>query len=199
MSLQITEKFLDKNEYNRPGTNLVSVMAIVMHWTGRADQTYDDVWTYFNKSCVIDKHYSSAHYIINKDGKVYYCVPENEMAYHCGSSQIDPVSKVIYTDKAREIFGKYANLEKYSDSKLVKKSPNQVSIGIEMIPSQADGTFSPETLESAKCLVQMLMKKYTVSVSDVITHNQICGWKSCPKAWVDHPEQFEEFKKSLTA
>jgi N-acetylmuramoyl-L-alanine amidase len=52
--------------------------------------------------------WGSAHYIIDLNGDTYHAVPDNEVAYHCGSSQKDPASGRIYTDWARAKFGRFA-------------------------------------------------------------------------------------------
>jgi hypothetical protein len=83
--------------------------------------------------------YGSAHYIIDFDGTILRCIPDSEVAYHCGSSTPDPVSHKIYTDWAREHFGEYAvNYKCYS--------PNNCTIGIELCTLDNEGSFTPNTL-----------------------------------------------------
>ena len=188
----MTDKFLTVNQYSRPGKNLKGVQGIVLHWTGSPGQNAETVWAFFEKSCPHEKHYSSAHYIIDQDGTILHCIPDTEMAYHVGSSQIDPHSGKIYTELARFLFGEYARNP-------ATLSPNQCTIGIEMCPIDGAGNFSAATLESAKFLVWLLMEKYGVPVERVVTHNQIVGWKDCPRLWVNHPEKFEVFKSELEA
>lgn len=188
--MKLIEKLLSVNEYSRPGTTLKVVLGIVLHWTASPKQTALAVWHFFEKDCRLMKHYSSAHYIIDQDGTVYSIIPLNERSIHAGSSQLDPVSGEIYTNKARYLFGQFA-------SNPMTLSPNQCTIGIEMCPIDAKGTFSEATLEAASELVQDLMKKYTLSKERIVTHHDVVGWKDCPKLWTDHPEKFKEFLDTL--
>lgn len=188
----MTERFLTVNQYSRPGKKLRGVQGIVLHWTASPKQDAETVWAFFEKTCPRDKHFSSAHYIIGQDGTVIHCVPDTELAYHVGSSKIDPHSGKIYTELARHLFGEYARNPE-------TLSPNQCTLGIEMCPLDGTGNFSQETLESAKYLVWLLMEKHGVPLERVVTHNQVVGWKDCPRLWVNHPEKFEVFKSELGA
>jgi N-acetylmuramoyl-L-alanine amidase len=188
--MEVITKFLTTNQYTRPGNKLRGVLGIVLHWTGEQCHDALPVWSYFENVCSKEKHYSSAHYIIAKDGTVYYCIPTNEKAYHCGSAVRDPKSGKFYTDKARELFGDFA---KYPET----TSPNSCTIGIEMCAVDKTGTFSEATLKSARQLVDELMEKFSLTGDRVVTHNDVVGWKDCPRLWTTTPESFEEFKKTL--
>lgn len=188
--MKLVEKFMDKNEYSRPGRFLKSVKSIVIHWTGGLGHSANQVWNFFNKDCPKLKKYSSAQFIIDFDGTILQCMPETEFAYHCGSSQIDPASGKVYTDLAREKLGDYASNK--------MKSPNQVSIGIELCALNENGDFTPETLTAGAELVAMLLKKYNLTVDDITTHNLVVGWKNCPKLFTDHPEEFDNFKNKVS-
>jgi N-acetylmuramoyl-L-alanine amidase len=184
--VNIIEKLLSLNPYSRSGRRLAVCKGIVIHYVGKNGQKAMSVWNYFEKDCPADKHYSSAHYIVDLNGDIYHAVPDNEVAYHCGSEKPDPVSGRIYTDWARRKFGSYANDP-------VSNSPNNCTIGIEMcIDSQ--GNFTPETLQAAVELVAQLLEYNRLSVDDITTHNQVVGWKDCPLPWVKNPALFDEFK-----
>jgi N-acetylmuramoyl-L-alanine amidase len=150
--MKVIEKFLTVNHYSRPGRPLGAVKGIILHWVGVGGQRAYNTWGYFENGCPKDKHYSSAHYIIDLNGDIYHAVPDNEVAYHCGSSQKDPASGRIYTDWARSKFGPYVDRPNIN-------SPNNCTIGIELCVIDNDGNFTHETLDAAKELVAKLVKE----------------------------------------
>jgi N-acetylmuramoyl-L-alanine amidase len=189
--MKIIEKILSENEYTHPqGRKLAEKRAVILHWVGVGGQKALSVWDYFEHSCA-GKTYASAHYCIDHDGTVYRFIPDDDVAYHCGSSQIDPKSGKIYTDWARKIFGKYAEDPEHN-------SPNNAAIGIEMCVLDNDGNFSAETLGAAAELTAFLCKTYRIPIEQVGTHNLVVGWKDCPRLWTRYPGKFEDFKKEVT-
>jgi N-acetylmuramoyl-L-alanine amidase len=185
----VEEKLLTPNEFSRSKRMLKEVRAIVLHWTGSPMQKANATWNYFEKTCPEKRHFSSAHYIIDLDGHVLHCVPDIEVAYHCGSSQLDPESGKLYTDWARAVIG-----EKYCNA---NNSPNNATIGIELCTINNDGDFSDETMDSAKRLVANLLYKHKLPINRIGTHHGVCGWKDCPKLWTLHPDQFEIFRADV--
>jgi N-acetylmuramoyl-L-alanine amidase len=157
---------------------------------GVGGQRAINTWGYFETGCPHDKHYSSAHYIIDLDGTIYHAIPDNEVAYHCGSSQPDPQSGRIYTDWAREKFGVYAGRPDIN-------SPNNCTIGIEMCVIDNNGSFTPETVGAARELAAKLLKENRLTVEEIGTHNLVVGWKDCPRLWARYPEKFEEFREGV--
>jgi N-acetylmuramoyl-L-alanine amidase len=188
--MKVVEKLLTTNFYSRPGRTLGGVKAVILHWVGIPMQRALTTWTFFEKTCPRDKHYSSAHYIIDLDGTVYHAVPDNEVAYHCGSSDPDPQSGRVYTDWAREIFGPYAAMPK-------SNSPNNCSIGIELCTIDESGNFTSETIMSAVELVAKLLKDNGLTIDDIGTHNLVVGWKDCPRLWTKHPDRFDNFRQAV--
>jgi N-acetylmuramoyl-L-alanine amidase len=184
------EKPLKINQYSRPGRPLGGVKAVILHWTGSPMQRAISTWSFFEVNCPKDKHYSSAHYIIDLNGDIYHAVPDNEAAYHCGSSQPDPKSGLIYTDWAREKFGAYAKKPDIN-------SPNNCTIGIEMCVIDSRGNYTPETLGAARELVAKLIKENHLDIDDIGTHHLVVGWKDCPRLWTRNPEKFEEFREGV--
>ena len=165
-------------------------MGIILHWVGVPGQRAMSVWNWFENNCPADKHYSSAQYIIDLNGDVYHDIPDDEVAHHCGSLQKDPASGKIYTDWAREKFGRYAASPDIN-------SPNNCTIGIEMCVTDANGNFTPETLNAAVELTASLVKKYNLTVDDIGTHHMVVGWKDCPRLWTRNPALFDEFKERV--
>jgi N-acetylmuramoyl-L-alanine amidase len=188
--MKIIEKPLTINQYSRPGRPLGAVKGIILHWTGSPMQRAVNTWGWFETGCPKDKHYSSAHYIIDLNGDIYHAVPDNEVAYHCGSSQKDPASGRIYTDWARTKLGRFAENPDIN-------SPNNCTIGIELCTVDADGNFTPETVTAAVELVAKLLKDNRLTLDDVGTHNLVVGWKDCPRLWTKHPEQFNAFRQAV--
>ena len=88
-------QYLTVNEFSRPGKRLHAVKGIVMHWTASPEQNARDVQAYFERRKAGTLGYGSAHYIIDQKGEIVQCMPELEVAYHCGSSQVDPTSGKI--------------------------------------------------------------------------------------------------------
>jgi N-acetylmuramoyl-L-alanine amidase len=189
--MNMTEKLLDAtNTYARPGRKLKEKKAVILHWVGVGGQRAASVWNFFNGTTKEKGHYSSAHYIIDIDGSILHCIPDDEVAYHCGSSQpVSKDSKQIYTDWARSHIGEhYCNPE---------NSPNNATIGIEMCVTNSAGDFDPRTLEAASELVTHLCGKYKIKKENIGTHKLVVGWKDCPLLWSTHPEEFQKFLAGL--
>jgi N-acetylmuramoyl-L-alanine amidase len=187
--MRLVDFFLTINPFTRPGRKLAVCKGIVFHYVGVPGQKAIDVWKFFEKTCPVEKHYSSAHYIINLDGYIYHAVPDDEIAYHCGSEKADSVSGRIYTDWARKKYAYYA-------TDPVKTSPNFCTLGIELCIN-SNGNFTEETLQSAVELAAKLLGDYKLSVDDIGTHNMVVGWKDCPLPWVNNPSLFDDFKDKV--
>jgi N-acetylmuramoyl-L-alanine amidase len=188
--MKVIEKLLTVNQYSRSARMLDSVKAIILHWVGAPMQKAINTWGWFETGCPRDKHYSSAHYIIDLNGDVYHAVPDNEVAYHCGSSAKDPASGRIYTDWARTKFGRFAENPDIN-------SPNNCTLGIEMCIIDNAGNFTPETIKSAAELVSELLKRNNLTVDEIGTHYGVVGWKDCPRLWFNNRDKFEEFKTNV--
>jgi N-acetylmuramoyl-L-alanine amidase len=186
--MKLTQQFLSINEYTRDGRRIKDLLGIIMHWTGPNGHNARQVWNYFEFDNPKTKHYSSANYIIDFTGEIIQCIPDNERAFHCGTTldKKDPVSKRVYTDWARQKFGKYAP----EDS---SNSPNNCTIGIEMCAIDETGAFRDATINSAIELVSHLCLKNKLGVSAIGTHNMVVGWKDCPKLWVNKSYLFDAF------
>jgi N-acetylmuramoyl-L-alanine amidase len=191
--MKITECFLEKNEFSRPGKTRPITLGIVLHNVGVPEQNAETVRNYFNslryqtaRDNTPDRS-ASAHYVIDQSGDILYIIPQEEKAYHVGSSQIDPESGKIYTRLAREAFGDYA---KYPD----KTSPNSCTIGIEMC-NRLNGVFTEATIIATAELCAMLCNKFGFDpLKKIFTHHEIVGWKNCPEYWTKHPTLFAAFK-----
>jgi N-acetylmuramoyl-L-alanine amidase len=188
--MKLQERLLTLNQYSRPGRKLAEKRALILHWVGVGGQRAETVRSYFDRDCPKERRYASAQYCIDLDGTVFRFIPDDEVAYHCGSSQPDPVSKKIYTDWAREVFGRYA-------SDPAGNSPNNASLGIELCVIDNKGNFTPDTLDAAVKLAASLCGEYQIPLERVGTHKMVVGWKDCPLLWARQPELFEAFKKEV--
>ena len=183
----LEEKWLPTNPFSRPGRKLAEKRTVILHWVGVGGQRAESVWGHFSK---LNGSYASAHYCVDLDGTVFCFVPDEEVAYHCGSSQPDPASGKIYTDWARVVFGPYV-----ADPE--KNSPNNAALGIEMCVIDNDGHFDDRTVHAAAELTAKLCRDYNIPVDRIGTHNMVVGWKDCPRLWTRQPELFAEFKKQV--
>jgi N-acetylmuramoyl-L-alanine amidase len=167
------------------------VKAVILHWTAAPRQRAINTWGFFENRKLGKTGYGSAHYIIDLDGAILRCVPDNEVAWHVGSSAKDPASEKIYTDWAREKFGRYAENPKTT-------SPNFCTLGIEMCCLDNDGNFTPETVQAAKELCYKLLIDFGLGIGSIGTYHLVVGWKDCPRLWTRKPELFEEFKRGVS-
>ena len=55
-----------------------------------------------------------------------------------------------------------------------------------------------QTYQSLVHLVAWLMGRYDIPVENVIRHYDVSG-KSCPKYYVDHPDEWERFHEDVKA
>ena len=186
--MQIIHDFLTKNEYSRPGKKLQKVLAIVIHWTANPGANAKENREFFENKKTGMSGYGSAHYIIGQNGIIIAAVPEDEVAYHCGSSEKDPKSGKVYTDEARRRFGCYAS---------EKSSPNNCTIGVELCPKDAAGNFTNATIGAAVELCADICRRYELPAQAITTHHDVVGWKDCPKLWTEKPQLLEAFRQSV--
>ena len=186
--MQIIHDFLTINEYSRPAIALKTVRGIVMHWTANPRANAKQNRDFFETRKTGMGGYGSAHYIIDQNGIIVAAIPENEIAYHCGTSQPDPVSGKVYTYEARTKFPEYTK---------ANTSPNYCTIGIEMCPTDDEGNFIDATVKSAIDLCADICKRYKLESSDIYTHHEIVGWKDCPRLWTKKPTLFVAFKADV--
>ena len=157
----------ETNTWSRLGT---SFKYIVLHYVG-AVSTARNNGTYYGTTPNIR---ASAHFFVD-EREIVSSVPLTLTAGHCG---VD-----------------------YSGGRAPFWSPttNRRSIGIEMCcKKDAKGNWyiEPETVTRTVGLVKWLMQEYSIPIDRVIRHYDVC-WKNCPAPWVEHPAQWENFKKRL--
>ena len=170
--MTIIKQHLPPSKWTRPTTTRGETRAIVMHWTGKAQQGPVGVMNYWAQRAGT---YGSAHYVIGNDGVVYEAIPAKEVAYHCGSKQYTEMADLLIRDGTRI-------------------SANQFTVGVEMCILNTEGEYSDECMGSAVELVADLCRAYGIGTTRVVTHNMVVGWKECPKWWVKNPADFELFR-----
>ena len=188
--MTIYKRFLTPNEWSRPQSKIKEFLAIVIHWTANPNANAEQNWFYFEAKKTGMGSHGSAHYIIGQKGDIIQCIPDEEVAYHCGSLQKDPESGQIYTKYARKKFGHYAVHWQTT-------SPNYCTIGIELCPTDYDGNFTKKTINAAIDLCAYLCKRHNLAADDITTHHDIVGWKDCPRLWTRKPELLDAFRSSV--
>lgn len=190
--MNIIKKYLTINPYSRCGDIMDSVQAIAVHYYGKPLQTALACWQFFENRKLGKTDYGSSQYIIGLKGEIIQTMPETEVAYHVGSSKIDPVSGKIYTDIARARFGTH-----YTANNARRATPNYCMLGIECAHINDTGEMTKETYTALLELTRYLTNLYNLNANDVFTHKEIVGYKDCHKWFVDNPQSWSMFKYEL--
>lgn len=168
----IYEKLLPINKYSRPGRNLAKVLGVVIHYVGVNFQRAEQTVSYFDWLKKGEHQtFASAHYVIDLDGDGIRCVPDNEVAYHCGAK--------VYKDGIQDKLGNY---------------PNYTTIGIEMCHTNKG--FTEETIETTAKLTAQILIEHDLDINNLYRHYDITG-KICPKFFVNNESLWEEFKNKV--
>ena len=190
--MKIVENLLTPGKKNRPGKKLIDLRAVVLHWLAAPNQMPVSTRAWWESEQAV----GSAHYVIGTDGSILRTLPEDEVGYHVGSSNPDPKSGRIYTDRARALLGPEAFTGKTKSGCWI--TPNFFSIGIEMSHINLNpGDFTEATLQSAAELCADILKRHNRTVDILTTHSEIVGWKDCPRLWTRNPALFGEFKERV--
>ena len=142
--------------------NLSSIKYIVIHYTANDGDTDENNATYFTNNVVK----VSAHYFVDDDS-VTQCVPDNYVAYHCGTK------------------GTYKH----------SKCRNENSLAIEICDDVKNGVIYPsaKTIANAIEHTKKLMKQYNIPQENVIRHFDVTG-KICPAYWCGTTEKNNKWK-----
>lgn len=76
-------------------------------------------------------------------------------------------------------------------------SRNDDTISIECCHPDDSGAFTQATYDSLVRLTRWLMEEYGLETGQVIRHYDVTG-KICPKSFVEHPEEWEQFLADLS-
>lgn len=132
------------------------VNGIVVHIT---DGTFDGTIAWFKNK----QSQASAHYVINRDGKIYEMVDPDDTAWHCG----------VVNGPTWKKYRKGVN-------------PNLHTIGIEFVGGRND-RFSVEQYWSGIALIRELCELYELEFDSetVVNHRAINSAKTCPGIYND--------------
>jgi len=196
--MNIKEDFIPISQFCRPGLKRQNTLAVVWHWVANPGTSAQMNRNYFaslssQSSTQPEPRYASAHFVIGSSGDIIQCLPLDEIAYHVGSSKIDPASGKIYTDKARELFGIKYTTGIYT--------PNYMAIGIELCHQDWMGKPTDKAYASAIELTAHLFREYNTTLTDpkrqMIRHYDVCGYKRCPLWYCDHIDEFEYAREEV--
>jgi N-acetylmuramoyl-L-alanine amidase len=87
--INIDEKLLTISTMSRPGIKLDSVKKIVLHYVQNHGSTAIANRNYFENLKHQDRVSVSSHYIVGFEGEIIKIIPENEIAYHSGSKEVN--------------------------------------------------------------------------------------------------------------
>ncbi len=170
-----TLNLITQNRYSRPGRRLKGMRGLVVHWVANPGSTPAGNRNFFENRKLGKDAFGSAHEIIGIKGERLICIPETEIAYHVGSEK--------YTRRALSRLSSY---------------PNNYTYGIELCHKDWTGEFTEETLDSTAHRCAELCLKYDLDpIRDIWTHQQVVGWKECPRWFVKRPLEFEKFKERV--
>lgn len=154
----------DKSNYGSK-RSVANIKYIVVHYTGNDGDTDEANANYFKGS----NRKASAHYFVDDDS-VTQSVPDDYIAWHCGTS------------------GTYYN-----------SCRNSNSIGVEMCDIQRNGVYnlSAATRSNAIELIRELMAKYNVPITNVVRHYDVTH-KNCPAYFVNDINAWNQFLSDIS-
>jgi len=169
---KIIEAWLDKNKYSRSGKSIQELIGAAIHWVGNPNTSAMNNRSYFNN---MNGVYASAHEIIDLNGDVILCIPENEVAYHVGSK--------TYTDRCLQELGGYPNYHLY---------------GIECCHIDWEGRMTQETYSTLITRVADLFTEWGFDpFKHLWLHYDVVGWKDCHRGFVRGIYDWNEFKMEV--
>jgi N-acetylmuramoyl-L-alanine amidase len=184
------EDFVQINKYSRPGTKLLGVKKLVLHWTANPGASAANHKKYFSETLVatnIRKEkdgdnekitYASAHIFVDQKEAINI-VPLNEMAYHANDVQ-QRINGVPFRGVPE-----------------IAPNANKYSIGVEMCVEK-DGTISQVVIDKTAQIFAELCRMNKLTEKDIVRHYDVTH-KQCPKPFVDDEKLFESFKAKVGA
>lgn len=173
--MNIKKAHLTPNMYSRPQTAMNEIKGIVIHWVGNAGTTAKQNRDYFERRKDGKLGYGSAHEIIDLNGDILLCIPDTEIAYHCGSTNyIGGILEKLQTD-----------------------NPNYCTYGVETCHLDGNGKYTQETYIAIITRIGELCSLYNLDpMKDVYRHYDITG-KICPKYFVEYPDEWQRLLKAV--
>ena len=131
--------------FNNKKRPLNSIKTIIIHYTGMQSER-ESIERLSNPRAKV-----SSHFLINKNGKIYRLVKDNNVAWHAGKS----------------CWGKYKNL-------------NKNSIGIELVNKGHKfgyTNFNKKQISSLIKICNILVKKYKIKKRNIVGHSDIAPYR----------------------
>ena len=154
-----------------------NIKYIVIHYTANDGDTAASNARYYARG----NRGASAHYFVDSS-YIVQSVADNYVAWSVGGN-------------------KYSDCNKTGGGTLYGKCTNANSISIEICDDNKNGNIYPseKTISNAIELTQLLMKKYNISINNVIRHFDVTG-KKCPMYWCGDSQKngkWQKFKNSI--
>lgn len=170
--MDINKRLIDVSKYSRPGSKLLSVSKLIVHYTSDPGATAKNIRRYFNdlkdqEPEKEDKIFASAHYVVDET-EIIQMIPDDERAYHVGANEYTPYALTI------------------------SSYPNARMLGFEVCHPTKSGEFFHSTYNRLINLLATKCKEYGLNpLTDINRHFDITE-KICPKYYVDNTDQWEE-------
>ncbi len=168
----IVNDFLTLGSINRPGEKIKEIKGLIIHYVGIAEKSANVVRNNFENTT----RYGATQYVCDyNDGHIIRTMPENEVAYHCGSN--------VYKPLKFEIAG--------------EDNPNYYLVGIETCIDSVQNS-KPSNVQW-KSLIEFsadFLSRNRLDSKNLYLHNQIT-YTQCYKWFIDHPRDWEKFKKEV--
>ena len=119
------------------------INCIILHDTG--GKTAKGTLTWFNTPDLPPEKQVSSHYLIDRDGKIYQCVEDENKAWHAGSSSLWGEDNV-----------------------------NDWSLGIEIVDDNDADAYPDKQLEALFELCESLIIKYEIPLNRIVGHQHVC-------------------------
>lgn len=169
--MRIRENLLPIEETSRSGQVLPLLTGIVVHWVANPGATPDRIRAYFAST----RRYASCHYVIGVDGDVLRIVPDDEVAWHAGPSDLT-------RDGAMQVLGGL---------------PNWRTLGIEVCHPDWTGRFTDRSMEALISLCAWITDKASLRIPNALLRHYDCTGKTCPAYYVEHPEAWTRFQEDV--
>ncbi|CAG9620932.1 N-acetylmuramoyl-L-alanine amidase [Sutcliffiella rhizosphaerae] len=91
--IEMTAWFLPKKNSRVRGGSITHIM---LHFTNNALHSPEDPYKLEEVYALFEEYEVSAHYMIDRDGEIYYLVPEERAAYHAGKGYLLNFQDYVY-------------------------------------------------------------------------------------------------------
>jgi len=164
----VTQELLEVNPFSRPGTKLEEVTGIVVHYVGNPGTTAEQNRSFF-AGLAQQEPAAEGEPDSNTYASSHFLIGLDGEIIQC-----IPLDEWSYCTSQR----------------------NKDTISIECCHPDEEGAFTEATYQSLLKLVHWLQEEFHLSTDQVIRHYDVTG-KECPRYYVEHPEQWEQFKADL--